>query len=149
LKADDEETRWRIAIQNRDAGTIREVHFPFLSGLERLDALIMPNQGGQKLRDPLERLSDEIPRVDLEYPARASMQWFEYYSANAGLYMASYDSSLAYTRLLFGRSGESADVAMWIVKYAFAPSETSWESTQLAMGIHAGDWHWGAIRITS
>jgi Domain of unknown function (DUF6259) len=35
---------------------------------------------------------------------------------------------------------------MWIVRYPFAPSGASWESPELAVGIHSGDWHWGADR---
>jgi hypothetical protein len=81
--------------------------------------------------------------------AISSKQQFEYYSANAELYMASYDSSLACTRLLFGRFGESTDVAIWIVKYAFAPCETNWESTQLAVGLHAGGLALGSRSLSS
>jgi len=146
LKAGDEETHWQISIHNGDEGTIRAVHFPFIAGLERFDWLILPNHGGQRLVNPVDKLSDEIPQVYLEYPARASMQWFEYYSRQAGLYLASYDQALAYTRMYFGRPQARQDVAMWMVKYPFAASGTSWESPVLSLGIHAGDWHWGADR---
>ncbi len=146
LTSDDEETKWKMTIENRDAGTIREVHFPFISGLNCFDNLIMPNQGGQRLVNPANKLSDETPYIYLEYPARASMQWFEYYSPQAGLYLASYDKDLGYTRLYYGRPEGRMDVAMWIVKYPFAVSETTWESPTLAVGTHAGDWHWGADR---
>jgi hypothetical protein len=146
LRDGDEETRWRLAIQNRDQGTVREVHFPLVSGLSELDTLIMPNESGQKVQDPIHQLSDEIPVMSLEYPGRGSMQWFEYYSDAVGLYMASYDSDLAYTRMCFGRTGEGPEAAMWIVKYPFTPSGVTWQSPELALGIHAGDWHWGADR---
>jgi len=149
LRAGDEETRWRISLQNRDEGTVREVHFPFASGLVPLDSLIVPNHSGQRLRNPVDELSDEVPLVALEYPARASMQWFEYFSPRTALYMASYDPGLAYTRLCFGRPGEGRGAAMWIEKYAFAASGSSWESPPLALGLHSGDWHWGADRYRS
>jgi hypothetical protein len=142
----DEETRWRLALENRDLGTVREAHFPLVSGLNELDSLIMPNESGQKVRDPVSRLSDDIPVIGLEYPGRGSMQWFEYDSPGAGLYMASYDETLDYTRMCFGRAGGGPQASMWIVKYPFAPSGASWTSPDLALGIHAGDWHWGADR---
>jgi len=139
-----EETLWRIFIDNKASGTIREVRFPIVSGLTKFTNLIMPNHGGEKLIDPFNKLSDETPNVYLEYPARASMQWFEYFSPKAGLYMASYDKSLDYTRMYFGRQGESYDVAMWFVKYPFVASGTRWVSPDMAVGVHPGDWHWGA-----
>ena len=146
LRDGDEETRWRLFVRNGDEGTVKEAHFPLLSGLNRFDALLMPNESGQRLRDPIDKLSDDIPVVSLEYPGRGSMQWFEYRSREAGLYMASYDRGLDYTLLSFGRTGEGPPAGMWIVKYPFAATGTSWESPELAVGPHAGDWHWGADR---
>ena len=52
LRDDDEETRWRLSVRNGDEGTLKEAHFPLLSGLERFEALLMPNESGQLLRDP-------------------------------------------------------------------------------------------------
>ncbi len=146
LRDGDEETRWRLFIQNRDLGTVREAHFPLVSGLSELDTLIMPNESGQMVRDPASKLSDDVPVISLEYPGRASMQWFEYDSSAGGLYMASYDPELGYTRMCFGRTGEGHRPAMWITRYPFAPSGASWQSPELALGIHSGDWHWGADR---
>jgi hypothetical protein len=149
LRSGDEEIRWGLSIQNNSQGIIKEVHFPIISGLNRFDALIMPNESGQKLPDPIGKLSDEIPVISLEYPGRGSMQWFEYYSQKAGLYMASYDSNLNYTQMCFGRIGDGPEVAMWIVKYPFTASGASWESPDLSTGAYAGDWHWGANRYRS
>jgi hypothetical protein len=146
LRDDDEETRWRLFIRNDGEGTVKEAHFPLLSGLGRFDALLMPNESGQRLADPIDRLSDDIPVVSLEYPSRGSMQWFDYGSPDAGLYMASYDADLDYTRMCFGRMGEGRPAGMWIVKYPFAASGTSWSSPEIGVGAHAGDWHWGADR---
>jgi hypothetical protein len=117
LKSGKQETQWKIFVENSDEGTIREVDFPFISGLTKLDSLIMPDSSGQKLANPVDNLSDEVPVVHLEYPGRASMQWFEYYYPKAGLYMASYDKSLEYTTLSFGRAkgpDDKKNVAMWI-----------------------------------
>ena len=60
--------------------------------------------------------------------------------------LASYDEELDYTRMCFGRTGDGPTAAMWIVKYPFAGAGVSWESPALALGIHSGDWHWGADR---
>jgi hypothetical protein len=144
LDSGSEESKWKIRVDNRDAGTVRELQFPYLSGLTPFPALAMPNQAGQLLRDPAASLSDEVPEVYLEYPARASMQWFDYYSAQCGLYMASYDRELNYTLLHFGRSdGDPNTTAMWITKYAFAVAGATWESPVLGVALHTGDWHWG------
>lgn len=144
IRNGSEETNWRIKIQNNSKGTVREVLFPVISGLKKFETLLLPNQSGTALRNPVEHLSDEIPDLSIEYPARASMQWFEYYSSNAGLYMASYDKNLDYTKLCFGLVHEGKDVAMWIVKYPFCITGDSWVSPDLCLGIHKGDWHWGA-----
>jgi hypothetical protein len=104
LRDADEETRWKLLVRNDGKGTVKEVHFPLVAGLNRLDTLIMPNESGQKLNDPLDKLSDDRPVVSLEYPGRGSMQWFEYSSPRAGLYLASYDESLDYTEMCFGRA---------------------------------------------
>jgi len=146
LRDRDEETRWQLSLRNEAQGIVREVQFPLLNGLAELDSLIMPNESGQKLTNPVDRLSDDIPAVSLEYPGRGSMQWFEYSSAKAGLYLASYDPALNYTRLCFGRSDETDRAGMWIAKYPFAALGDSWDSPPLAVGIHSGDWHWGADR---
>ena len=146
LRDGDEETIWRIEGRNLDDGVVKEVHFPLLHGLNPLQALIMPNESGQRLADPVDALSDELPVVWLEYPGRGSMQWFDTYSAEAGLYLASYDRALHYTRMCFGRLGEGPEAGMWLVKYPFAPKGASWASPPLAVGLHTGDWHWGADR---
>jgi hypothetical protein len=48
--------------------------------------------------------------------------------------------------MCFGRTGERPEAGMWIVKYPFAASGASWESPELSLGIHSGDWHWGGDR---
>ena len=138
-----EETKWRMSIENGDEGTIREVHFPYISGLINFDSLVMPNHSGQLMRSPTQKLSDESPDLYLEYPARASMQWFDYYSSSGGLYLASYDKSLNYKSMHFGWSnGVGGPVAMWFVQFPFAVTSTHWTSPELGVGLHAGDWHW-------
>ena len=146
LRSGDEETIWKLSVQNRDEGVVKEILFPLINGLNSFPSLIMPNESGQKIRNPIDALSDEQPLVWLEYPGRGSMQWFEYFSPEAGLYMASYDRHLHYTSMCFGRLGEDTEAGMWLVKYPFAAKGESWESPPLALGPHAGDWHWGADR---
>lgn len=146
LAVDSEQTLWTLSIANRTPGTIREVLFPFVAGVSKLDWLIMPNQSGEWLNNPLEKIGDERPLISLEYPARASMQWFDYFSRDTGLYLASYDRNLTYTTLNFGRAGDIPGVGMWIGKAAFVAAGSSWTSPPLALGIHSGDWHVGADR---
>ncbi len=146
LAADSEQTLWTLSIENRTPGTIREVLFPFVAGVSRLDTLIMPNQSGERLKDPLEKVGDERPVISLEYPARASMQWFDYFSRDSGLYLASYDRNLTYTTMNFGRAADIPGTGMWIGKAAFVPAGSSWTSQPMALGIHSGDWHAGADR---
>ena len=146
LRVNDEETRWKIAIDNRDKGTVKEVYFPIISGLSRFEKLIMPNHGGQLLRDPIAKLNAETPFVSLEYPSRASMQWFEYYGKDAGLYLACYDKDMGYKRMCFGRMTGGRQASTWFVEYPFVVAGASWVGPEAAIGIHAGDWHWGADR---
>ena len=146
LATGSEQTLWSLSIANRTPGTIRQALFPFVAGVSKLDWLILPNQSGERLNDPLEKIGDERPLISLEYPARASMQWFDYFSRDTGLYLASYDRNLTYTTLNFGRASDIPGVGMWIGKAAFVAGGASWTSPPLALGIHSGDWHAGADR---
>jgi hypothetical protein len=146
LRDNDAETIWKIGVQNNDAGVVKEIQFPMLNGLNRFQTLIMPNESGQKITDPIDMLSDELPVVWLEYPGRGSMQWFDYYSNEAGLYMASYNQELHYTRMCFGRLGQGPEAGMWFVNYPFAARGITWKSPALAVCLHTGDWHCGADR---
>lgn len=144
LAAGSEQTLWTLSLENRTGGTFSEVLFPVVAGVSKLDTLIMPNQSGEKLSNPFDKIGDERPAIYLEYPARASMQWFDYFSRDSGLYLASYDRNLTYTTLNFGRAPGVSATGMWIGKAAFVAAGTSWTSPPIALGIHAGDWHAGA-----
>ena len=52
LRDGDEETRWRLFLRNGGEGTVKEAHFPLLSGLNPFDSLLMPNESGQRLAIP-------------------------------------------------------------------------------------------------
>ncbi|MGB9746479.1 MAG: DUF6259 domain-containing protein [Bacteroidales bacterium] len=149
IKPLDDEIKLNASINNNDRGTIREFQFPIISCLSDRKWLLMPNHTGQRLTDPLNKLNDEVPVLSIEYPGRASMQWFDYYSKDAGIYMASEDKRLEYTRLCFGRYNDDKSASIWIVKYPFLTGKNKWESPDFSIALHSGDWHGGADRYSA
>lgn len=158
----EEETLWRAAIDNRAPVMVREVWFPWLRGIVSVgrdpahDCLAWPAGCGQRIPNPLARLggdhsfrgySLEYNRLRGLYPGPLSMQWLDLYTADAGLYLASYDPSLATTCLHISKQFDPTEtLALAIVKYPFAGQGASWDSPPAGVAAHTGDWHWGARR---
>ncbi len=82
------------------------------------------------------------------------MQWLDYCTRNEGLYLASYDKSLAFTGIQFEKMIELNDraciesneqaLSMFFVKYPFIGTGEKWESPKFVLALHTGDWHVGA-----
>lgn len=146
---------------------MREVWFPQLAGIGKLgdnDVVVLPNQAGDIIHDPLgcfpsaedmkrfpawESLGPNMCKLKyrIHYPAPASMQWLDYCTEDRGLYLASYDNSLAFTGIQFEKliNGEGrAALGTFFVKYPFVESGEEWKSPGFAVSLHCGDWHAGA-----
>ncbi|MGE5577882.1 MAG: DUF6259 domain-containing protein, partial [Syntrophothermus sp.] len=98
---------------------------------------------------------------EINYCGLASMMWLDYYegyegvkgvgsrreSASHGLYLASYDPDFLLTGIRAEAGGpEDPWMGFAFRKYLKIDPGQSWESHPYAVGIHPGDWHWGARR---
>lgn len=143
-KDEQEEMSWRLALDNRAAGIVRDVQFPLLSGIAEAESLLLPNHGGERVGKPGEKLTDATPTIGIEYPSRASMQWLTLTYPSVSLYLASYDESLSYTRFAFGRHDGAH--AAWMTKHPFIANGATWQSPPFGVAALAGSWHEGADR---
>ena len=155
-----DETWWRVNIENRAPVTVREVWFPWLRGIVSVggdpakDCLAWPAGCGQRVPHPLARLGRdcgfrgynlEHHRLRALYPGPLSMQWLDLYAADQGLYLASYDRSLQTTCLCVSKHfAECETLSLAMVKYPFVGQGEEWHSTPFSVAAHPGDWHWGA-----
>lgn len=174
VKPQSDETIWKIEIDNQDKYTIREVWFPKIGGIYKIgeDLVILPNQAGDIIRDPIHKFPPlgEIKKFPasapfgpnlcklkyrIHYPAQASMQWLDYGTEKEGLYLASYDKSVAFTGIQFEKmitadpvEGSQA-LGAFFVKYPFIKPGEKWESPEFVLALHQGDWHVGADKYRS
>ncbi len=160
--ADDGESLWQVALENRSSITVREVWFPWIRGVRTVggdpaaDALAWPAGCGQRVPQPLARLggdagfrgySLEYNRLRGLYPGPLSMQWLDLYAPDQGLYLASYDPSLQATCLYVRKHFDGEEtLSLALVKYPFIGEGERWESPPSGVAAHPGDWHWGARR---
>lgn len=81
------------------------------------------------------------------YLGSASMAWMDLCDPQQGLYLASYDGTFLVTGLRVETGGpDSPWMGFSFRKHlAIRPGER-WESRPYAVGVHGGDWHWGADR---
>lgn len=158
---------WELAVENAAPGCkVVEVLFPYLRGLQlgpsyEDDALVYPHHAGEKITNPVATLATRRYRDfgrantvlepegyysrEINYCGLASMTWLDYYDPPGGLYFASYDPDF----LLTGLRHETGGPADPWTGFAFRkhvpvrPGET-WTSAPYVVGLHTGDWHWGA-----
>lgn len=156
-----DELIWQARLENQSQLTISEFWFPYLDGIR--------DWGGIKMAWPdcLGRIGDPFAAVRsshslymgpdqlessflLAYPGHASMQWFELFSQEAGIYFGSHDASWQTTLLgLYGTAQDSKQLAATFIKYPFIGEGQSWQSAPFVIKCHKGDWHIGAKRYRS
>jgi len=96
---------------------------------------------------PTRKIENGIHVLEGLYCGGTSMMWFDYYDMDQGLYMASYDRDFLVTCLHVETPGPTDPrVDFYIKKYVFIPYEEKWSSYPYSVGVHSGDWHWGADR---
>lgn len=142
-------TRWRLRVRNESSAKVFAAQFPLLHNLAMGgdptdDVMVLPWWGaGSRTENPASAEWTPFRKL-LNYPGAASMQWLDLYDPAAGLYVAAYDPrgrdlELGYTQ----DRGQSVTVTFkkW---FLLAPG-AEW-SCDYAVGVHDGDWHWGADR---
>lgn len=160
VRDDDPKTAWKLTVSNGGDREVVEVVFPDLDCMQiggdaKDDVLVRPNRYGQKIPNPSENLLhkageivDGMPYQEwwnqetLIYTGSAGMFWMDLYDSSGGVYLASEDKQLIGGYLT---NAESGRIGMSLGKYLHVKKGQSF-SLQYAVGVHEGDWHWGADR---
>lgn len=152
---------------------VTEFLFPAIRGVdlsdwlkngERVeDVLIMPHHAGERIVNPATAFASErylrFSRAnskkepdgtysrELNYCGLASMMWMDYSAGDNGLFLASYDPVFGLTGLRVETGGpENPWLGFSFRKYLWIAPGKTWTSPAYALGVHDGDWHWGARR---
>jgi len=151
-------SEWRIKVENvrperpSRASIVQRVNFPLFTGLvigkdETKNFLALPRFQGQLIPNPASgggyMFADEPEKI---YPGNASMSWMDLYGEGCGLYIGSHDPALPATALISKGVPSTKSVTMGIGKWAVLWPDETFEPGPVVVGIHEGDWHWGADR---
>ncbi len=147
-------SRWSCEVHNgapkyvSDALLVHQVAFPVLDDLVFGDdparlALALPRYQGQYHRDPLRTLP---PETVLHYAGSASMSWMDLHDDRGGLYFASHDPALPQTELVAGRDEQRTALHLGLRRWSLLWPDETWTGGECVVGLHDGDWHWGADR---
>lgn len=152
LRADNTEIlRGRLGIENNSTNDVIAVSFPLLSGLAvagdgQDDILALPYVQGRFIRNPAAE-SFGYPRY-FTWPGGLSMAWMDLFDPanNTGLYLSCYDAKAGTTEFLPQPAADKASFGLGIRKWLRAKPGEKWESPEVIVGLHSGDWHWAADR---
>ncbi len=141
--------RWRLRLRNDSQAKVFAAQFPLLhniclGGDPADDVMVLPWWGaGSRTEAPAS--ADWTPRRKLlNYPGAASMQWLDLHDPSGGLYVAAYDRTCRDLELGYTQDrGRSVTVTF---KKSFLLARGGEWSCDYAVGVHEGDWHWGADR---
>ncbi|HOL55142.1 MAG TPA: DUF6259 domain-containing protein, partial [bacterium] len=89
---------------------------------------------------------NELYVRELPYSGPVSMSWMDYYNRNAGFYMASYDEDKTLTYVRAETPGPDCPCMGFNFRKRLEISSGEEKSFTYGIGIHPGDWHWGADR---
>jgi hypothetical protein len=156
LAEESDEIACSYVVENRSEEIVKEVWFPFLSGLGRVGGdeagyLALPRLTGRRVAGPGVNLpSDFVPYHDgvregygIEYPGYGSMGWMEFYGESEGLHLGSHDPSFARMTHL-ARREERGAFRMGFATYPFAAPGDTYTSPRFVVSPHVGDWRVGA-----
>jgi hypothetical protein len=167
----DSETYWEIGLTNADRRVnVESVSFPYVHGVQLScdgaeETLLFPYYAGIRVPAFLATAARNMTQApegavfrpnrrpadglvyERFYCGQASMPWLDLHSSTNGLYLASYDPGLLYTSLTAMADPEAECSGLAISKYVgLAASGARWKSGLYGVGLHDGDWHWGADR---
>jgi len=166
VREGDPLSEWRVKVENGFAPDPKEelrvyrVAFPVLDRLRIggnpvANWLARPYAQGELIPAPAEYSFRRKwgPTNVLTYPGWASMAWMDLYKPQpqsphgaSGLYLASYDPTFQQIDLEAFPDHRRKTMTLDVRTYAYLEPGESWESQRFMVGIHEGDWHWGADR---
>lgn len=156
----DPKSHWTLTVENNGDAEVMEVVFPDLDRIRigsdpKDDTLMRANRDGQKIPNPVENLFKKdgdiadgvkygsyMNNETLPYSGMAGMFWMDLYDKTGGLYVASEDKELIGGYL---QNAVGGNVGMALGKYLRVKRGQSF-TLPYAVGVHTGDWHWGADR---
>ena len=158
----------QVEAVNNSNETLREIWFPFLSGVRELDAheqhhLVINNSTGMILDDPIKNLpaydgkffgnrpggrffTCGFGKYPLLYPGVCSMPWMDYYNGNQGWYLGYHDLETPSTALLMRSRSVEGDMQLGFARYPFIKPGQKWSSGKYIIRCHEGGWQAGARR---
>ncbi|MGC8971480.1 MAG: DUF6259 domain-containing protein [bacterium] len=83
---------------------------------------------------------------ELPYTGPLSMAWLDYYNEEIGFYLASYDEEKTLTYLRVETPGPEYPGMGFAFRKRIRLSRGEEKVFRYSIGIHLGDWHWGAER---
>lgn len=148
---------------NDDSADIMEISVTAVSGARALagehekDAIAWPIRMGIRVPDPAfsdlsvyagfrkyERHDQYHTDLDTLYPARMSMQWYDWYNQNEGLYVGSHDTTHHTICMHVERDVKANILRMGVNRYPMISSGERYRGAKTVYYPHAGDWHAGA-----
>ncbi|MCX7795846.1 MAG: DUF6259 domain-containing protein [bacterium] len=135
--------------------------------------LVYPYIAGERLKNPIETLAGKSSKIiwdwqdykytyivdgvgtvkdgdlfvrELPYTGPLSMAWLDYYNENVGFYLASYDEDKTLTYLRIETPGPEYPGMGFSFRKRSQLSSGEEGIFKYGIGIHSGDWHWGADR---
>jgi len=162
-------SEWKVRVENRAAADpaarlrVYRVAFPVLDRLcigddPAANWLARPYAQGELIPSAATYSfrSRRRPLNVLTYPGWASMSWMDLYAPHpgtdfgaSGLYFASYDPTFRQIDLEAIPDADRKSLTLDVRTYAYLEPGQSWESQRFVVGVHTGDWHWGADRYRS
>ncbi len=158
----DNELAATVMLVNNDASIqITEISITAVSGITSLggepkeDCLTVPEYLGRNIKEPyvkdlgrtgfLYRSNEQYHRdINLLYPGRASMQWYDLNNKKEGIYVGSHDPSMQITNLHVERDVSHNSLRLCINKYVLTGIGEKWECAPIVFAVHKGDWHEGS-----
>lgn len=128
-----------------------------LAGQPEKDAIAWPVDLGRRIPNPAysdlsvyagfrkyERHDQYHTDLNGLYPGRLSMQWYDWYNQDEGLYVGSHDESHQTTAMHVERDVKLNVLRMGVIRYPMLNTGERWEGPPIVYAVHAGDWHSGA-----
>ncbi|MGB9677243.1 MAG: DUF6259 domain-containing protein, partial [Candidatus Ratteibacteria bacterium] len=143
---DGEKIIFKISVENKSEEPVVYVDFPVLTGLRIGDKsdddyFFIPKVLGNLFKNP-----SNCPRLwqtTTNYERSVCMKWVDLWDISGGLYIASYDKSFRDTGIIVDK-WDNNSIQIKFRKYIYVEKNQLWNSEDFCLGIHLGDWHWGA-----
>jgi hypothetical protein len=163
LSLEDDRLAATSSITNDSDFQVMEISLTAASGIESVtgesgkEAIAWPKLMGMRIPDPAhsdlsvysgfrkyERHDQFHTDLDALYPSRMSMQWYDLYGNDEGLYVGCHDTTHHTVCMHVERDVREDILRMGVCRYPMLEKGESWTSQPTVYQPHLGDWHAGA-----